>query len=777
MKLLNKITSVICVLVMLFGVVGALPASAAQNNSFSDLQSDYECFDAVIRLNELGIVNGYEDKTFRPWNQVTRAEFCKIIVSMMDKVTEANSTPPASTFDDVNKVKWCIPYVNYLTSTGVIKGYADATFKPSNIITYAEAVTILCRVLGYKEENIGYSWPSNYINQAKALELTTEELSAKDGVTRALMAIIVDNALFTNVNGQSDKKYLESINYKVLENSYIIASSENDASLKSNQLRCDSGVYEVKNTSLTENVGKTGTLIVNKDMEAVSFKDDEFTSLVVVVTDVLDNNTIEYRGAGNTKGSYTFTKNFTVYYDNSKTTYSAVANDIEDGTQIEFKGERDGRWTFAIIDSDNGNVTPVRASKNYTSQDTTLEGISINFDNLTVYRDNKTASVSDIKVDDVVYYNTKSNVMDVYNKKVTGIYNEALPSKAYVSSVNVGGNTYTINSNVSTARLDASAGSFDIGDRVTLLLGKNNEVCFAVESSGFDKFEYGVVLNTYTQTAQSGENEGSSCIMASIFMPDGNTYEYETAKNYKDYIGELVRISYSSDKITMSTISDSKVYGEVNKTKRTIDDKAVLKDAAIFHRISDQDAATAQVELLDFNTLDATTISSSQVITTVSSNAFGDLAIIYLCDMASGYSYGYIKGIEDMSNDNAISVTYKIFDNSVINEYSSTSKYSISGGAVSYKQSGGRLTDLKSLYTVKSGKKVNAIEGGRIMVDNTIYTMTDNIQIIDATNSTDFKIVSVNDLNPQKVTSVVLYSDKQASSDPIIRLVKVTLSK
>ena len=776
MKLLKRLISIICIITILISAIGIIPANATQT-TFGDLKSDYACFESVIRLNELDIVNGYEDGTFRPWNLVTRAEFCKIVVSMMDKVTEAKSTPPASTFDDVNNVKWCIPYVNYLTSTGVIKGYADATFKPSNIITYAEAVTIICRVLGYKEENIGYSWPSNYINQAKALNLTTEELGAKDGVTRALMAIIVDNALFTNVNGQSDKKYLESINYTVLEDSYIIASSENDASLKSNQIRTDSGIYEVKNSTLTEYQGSTGTLIVNKDMEAVSFKEDEFSSLVVVVTDVKDNNTIEYRGSGNIKGSYTFTKNFTVYYDNSKTTYSAVQNEIEDGTQIEFKGEHDGRWTFAIIDSDNNSVSPVRASKNYTSNDTTLEGIIINFDNLTVYRDNKTASVSDIRVDDVVYYNTKSNVMDVYNKKVTGIYNEALPSKAYVSSVNVGGNVYSINSKVSTSKLDASTGSFDIGDRVTLLLGKNDEVCFAVQSSGFDKFEYGVVLKTYTQIAQSGENEGSSCIMASMFMPDGNIYEYETARDYKDYIGELVKISYTSDKITMSTISQAKVYGDVNKTKRTIDGKTVLKDAAIFHRLSDEEAATAQVELLDFDTLDATTISSSQVITTVSSNAFGDLAIIYLCDMASGYSYGYLKGIEDMSNDNAISVKYKIFDNSIISEYTSSSKYAISGGPVSYKQSGGKLTDLKSLYTIKSGRKINAVEGGRIMVDNTIYTMTDNVQIIDATNSTNLKVVSVNDLNPSKVSSVVLYSDKHSSQDPIIRLVKVTISK
>ena len=66
----------------------------------------------------------------------------------------------------------------------------------------------------------------------------------------------------------------------------------------------------------------------------------------------------------------------------------------------------------------------------------------IDYDDLTVYKDNKTATVADIKINDVVYYNTQTNTMDVYNKKVTGVYKEAMPSKAHVTSVNVGGNVY-----------------------------------------------------------------------------------------------------------------------------------------------------------------------------------------------------------------------------------------------------------------------------------------------------------------------------------------------
>lgn len=769
---MKTIKRLICVLMSL--IMCCCSSVWAEEYSFVDLQSDYECYDSVIRLSELGIVNGYEDGSFRPWNKVTRAEFCKIIVAMMNKVTEAKSTPPASAFDDVNKIEWCIPYVNYLTGSGVIKGYADATFKPSNVITYAEAVTIICRVLGYTEEDIGYSWPSNYINEAKALELCDEQLTANASVTRALMAMIVDNALFTYVNGKEETTFIESIGYSIIEDSYIIAVQDNDASLAGDEIRTDQGVYEVKNSGILDKEGCLGTLILDSNKKAVSFREDELVSMTAVVTDVGENNRIEYKTNQNERGSYTFTKNFTVYSDNTKMTYNEIRNDISEGTQIRFMGEKYGKWTFALVDITEDSIVPVKASKNYTGTESTLEGISINYEDLTVYKDNKTVSVADIEADDVIYYNTRTNVMDVYNKKVTGIYNEAMPSKAYVTSVNVGGNVYQINSKVNTSSLDASDNSFEIGSRITLLLGKDNEVCFAVETSGFDKFAYGVVLKTYTETAKSGANEGSSRIMASIFMADGNTYEYETDKNYKDYIGELVNIEYNNDKVSMSKASSSNIYGTIDTKQRTIGGKNVLKDVAVIHRLSDENASEAQAELLNFDTLDVGSISSTQLITSVSVNAFGDVAILYLCDMASGYKYGYLKGVEDNSNEMSISVTYSIYSDSVINEYTSDIKYSMSNNAVYYKASNGRLSEMKQMYTIASARSAEAVEEGRIMIDGKIYKMADDVQIIDTSDVFNYKTLSVKELSAAKTSSITAYSERSANDNGLIRLVKIT---
>lgn len=796
---MKKIKSISTVLALSVATAFVLVMQSASAAEFTDITADSKYFEAVNRLGELGIINGYEDGSFRPENDVTRAEFSKIIVSMMNKTTEAKSTPPSSAFDDVNKVQWCIPYVNYLTANGVIKGYADATFRPSNIITYAEAVTIICRVLGYDDATVGYSWPANYMNEAAALELTDVSHNASDPITRAVVAEMTDNALFTYVNGKKEVKYLESIGFSILEDCYIIANRNNDSSLRKNEIKVDysssgtamveselqneqsayagmqqgssgKSVYKVKNEYILDKVGSMGTLIVNDDNEAVSFEPKHMYTFSATVKDVEDNRVITYKTSDNQVGSYQFSSSFVVYYNNSKTTYDMIKNEIVEGTKITFSGEDANEWTFAVVDIPKNNVVPVKASKNYTLADSYLEGTPINYKGLTVYKDNKTVTVADIKVDDVVYYNTNTNTMDVYTKKVTGIYNKAMPSKAYVTSVNVGGNEYKINSKVSTKKLDASDGSFNIGDKVTLLLGKNDEVCFAIESSGFDTFSYGVVLKTYFDVASSGDKEGSSRYMASVFMADGNTYEYETEKNCKDYVGDLVHIEYGNDVVTMSLAQNSKIYGTFNKAERTLGGKKILKDVVIFNRLSKEDSSTPEVELINYDTFDAAAIPADQLITSVSANAFGDVAVLYINSASSGYKYGYAYKTQN-KDTGAIGMT--MYTTAGKEEYSNVN-FSVSGNAFYYKVSpAGQITELKPLSPLVSGRAVQAVESGRIMVDDKIYTLSDNVLIVDVSTPSNYKVLSVNDIASYNRAAVTLYSES-SNSNSVVRIIKVS---
>lgn len=143
-----------------------------EKNNGSKMLSDivgtkYE--NAVKVLNGLGIINGYPDNTFKPGNQITRAEYSTIVTKLLNMdVSEDQDV----IFSDVEN-HWAKPYINRIYKEGLVSGYPDGSFGPQNNVTYAEAVTILVNALEYRNEvnSTGISWPYNYINKALELNL------------------------------------------------------------------------------------------------------------------------------------------------------------------------------------------------------------------------------------------------------------------------------------------------------------------------------------------------------------------------------------------------------------------------------------------------------------------------------------------------------------------------------------------------------------------------------------------------------------------------------
>ncbi|MCR4424646.1 MAG: S-layer homology domain-containing protein [Firmicutes bacterium] len=95
---------------------------------------------AIKSLVNMGVVEGYPDKTYRPESPVTRAEFAKI-------VSRAFGFAPSmdTGFRDMDG-HWAEPFVSALDSAKVVTGYPDGTFQPSRNISRAEMVTMLARV-------------------------------------------------------------------------------------------------------------------------------------------------------------------------------------------------------------------------------------------------------------------------------------------------------------------------------------------------------------------------------------------------------------------------------------------------------------------------------------------------------------------------------------------------------------------------------------------------------------------------------------------------------
>ena len=771
-----------------FIAAAAIPPAFA---AYSDIDMSADYSQSALRLQDLGIINGYDDGTFRPENQITRAEFTKIVVCMMDKDTEARAAASTSSFFDIPSGSWFAPYINYAVTQDILSGYSDGSFGPYKTISLAEAVTILMRTLGYSEDSVGYYWPDNYMSAAASLGITDGIYADSNApLARATAAVLVDRALFTkpaeSKQAQSADTYLETLGFSVLDDALILdndSSSNNVTVLAGNMKLNNAQTYlltsqaDISEGDIYEHavIDKNGYLTAVREYRS----EGNIASQTAIVNKVTESN-IEYTTTDGRKGTYKADGNFIIYSDGNKMTFSSAKSLFTNGTDIIFYGNSYGVWNIAVIGS-SSDIDPVLASKNYTADDTSMEGIDINKNNLVVYRNGEAAVLADIKASDVVYYNTRTNVMDVYSKKITGSYYSASPSKAYVESVTVGGKSYEIGYSAATSKLDASSGAFAIGDKITLLLGKNDKIAFVTDnSSSFDYFEYGVVLSTSTRTATEGANEGSSEFIATMFMTDGEHHDIVTDKLYKDYIGKFMRITYSGGTASLASqnTSTSKNYvGDISLENRTIGDRYVLKDAAIIQLTSDSDANPASCELLDFDKLTSKSINSSQLINIVTANKFGDIAIMFVKDLESSSQFGVINGFMKSGDS---TTGYKIFSGGSTENYMLGNIGSINtsvGAGVSFRVTNGSITSITPLYKIASAGGINAVEGGRIMLADSIYKLASEVQIVDSTNSAKMKEYSIDDLAKlANISSVTLYSDKSLANGGVVRVITVTTS-
>ncbi|MBI4232150.1 S-layer homology domain-containing protein, partial [Candidatus Peregrinibacteria bacterium] len=134
---------------LLFLLLSIQTGLAADSLAFSDTAgSPYE--DQIDYLSEKGIVNGYADGTFRPNNRINRAEFVKLIVEQLKGKPSVNDYEDC--FKDV-KTGWFEPYVCYAKEKGMVNGYPDGTFMPSNTINKVEALKIVVSAYDLDLEN------------------------------------------------------------------------------------------------------------------------------------------------------------------------------------------------------------------------------------------------------------------------------------------------------------------------------------------------------------------------------------------------------------------------------------------------------------------------------------------------------------------------------------------------------------------------------------------------------------------------------------------------
>jgi len=138
-----------------FLVLSILMPLSVSAKAFSDVPTYYKYFQAISQLSDLGVINGYPDGSFQPGQTISRAEAAKLLVSSVKSdefVQKATNSfiknGFGSPFYDVSFDEWFGPYVVMAKQYGMVDGYSDGSFKPSNTINFAEGLKMILQSYG-----------------------------------------------------------------------------------------------------------------------------------------------------------------------------------------------------------------------------------------------------------------------------------------------------------------------------------------------------------------------------------------------------------------------------------------------------------------------------------------------------------------------------------------------------------------------------------------------------------------------------------------------------
>ena len=305
----------------------AVPVGAASVTKFSDVSDSYTAT-AIETLRLMGVLDGYGDGTFRPDTVLNRAQFCKMAVYAMDGSGELGRYSTVTIFPDVKPSHWASAYINMASRKGIISGFADGKFKPGQTVTAGQAVTILMRGLGYKDEDMGGVWPQSYMAEAQTNGLlkSTGITSAYAGVTRAQAAKLFMN-LFEAKHGKGDVLFSYSVGKNEV---YLTAVDGGKGTMTAGGTEYDMA-HPVTSTSL---IGSKGKVVTNSEGEILTFLPVTGSGGVSNAAVIIGNG-----NAGSTLGALAGSSSYNVYKNGTPAsvgdlkrydvaTYSAATNSI-----------------------------------------------------------------------------------------------------------------------------------------------------------------------------------------------------------------------------------------------------------------------------------------------------------------------------------------------------------------------------------------------------------------------------------------------------------------
>lgn len=631
------------------GLMVVVPASAAtggaSTSGFTDI-TDPAVAEAAEVLRLLGVVNGTGGTAFNPGGTLTRAEFCKMAIEIMGKGEEASAQMNRTIFLDVKGDHWARGYINLAASTRLgateeggggemlMVGVGDGTFRPNQTITFAEAVTIMMRILGYTASDVasGSSWYSGYLASASVIGLTDGvSLTWNSTITRGQTAILFENMLYTNPKG-AETPYLTQLGGSITDEAVVISL---DATAADGTTGCilttgSTDPYKTNHVPFdTALAGSRAKLVLDKNSKVIAIMPSDGGTQRT--TSVVSAQATYVTVSGGEKLDVAPTT--PVYRESGDTTYDKVYLNLKTGSPLVLHYGVTGKLEYLYLPSTQAAEEAAVAKA--TGSGNPFASLVGNDTGYQILKNGMPATLSDIRQYDVATYDKATKTLYVSDLRLTGVYENAAPSPATPLSVTMMGATFPV---LSSAYNDLT--SFKIGDVVTLLLTSDGQVAGAVSPADAKSTTVGVVKvegTTATVTPLADIRDASG---QPITFTGTTTYSADSAAKLQ---GQLVTVSSSKiGTLTISRLSGSGAVGSLDVNARTLGSDKLADNVVLYERVGNG----APVEI-SFQQLTRATVPASKI-SYVGKDYAGRVNIIVFDDVTGDqYTYGFAKKGED----------------------------------------------------------------------------------------------------------------------------------
>ena len=382
-----------------------------------------------------------------------------------------------------------------------------------------------------------------------------------------------------------------------------------------------------------------------------------------------------------------------------------------------------------------------------------------------VYRDGKTSTLNAVQVQDVVYWSESMRTVWAYSDKVTGTYEAASPSITAPTSVTVAGKTYAIETTDAAYAL-SDLGGWQIGDTVTLLLGRSGGVAAVADSQSAGSVLYGVVTKAENTSYSDGKGGTYTARTVTVSATNGGSYRYQTDNKNLD-VGDLVRVDTSGEG-SVTRLSETRLTGRMNSDGTKLGSYTLADDVQIIDTYEERTPIRVYPKRL------AGVNFSGDMVRYYVLNAQGEISHLILNDVTGDiHQYGVITDVEEV--DVSIpgggfvlssAYTYDVGGQELVFA-SSSAVYNLEKGPCQVKMDSD--TNVERLVNL-SQRKLDSVSGSiAVGTDNREYALSETVAVYVVVNG-EYQLSTLSRIQGGDYTLTGWY-DKDESAGGRIRVI------